>query len=47
MRATITKYSTSSMAPMSTIALNRIGSVNDTGVSCSSMFLNPLVGEFV
>jgi len=35
------------MAPMSTVALNRIGSVNDTGVSCSTMFLNAVAGEYV
>lgn len=47
MRSTITKYSTSSMAPMSTVSLNRIGSVNDTNISCSTMYLNAVAGEYV
>lgn len=47
MRATVTKFSTSSMAPMSTVALNRIGAVNDTGISCSAMVLNAVAGEYV
>jgi len=35
------------MAPMSTVALNRIGAVNDTGISCSAMVLNAVAGEYV
>jgi hypothetical protein len=48
MRSTITKYAVAfNMTPMSTVSLNRIGAVNNTGISCSSMFLNPFAGEFV
>lgn len=47
MRSTITKYSTASMAPMSTVALNRIGSVTEANIICSAINLNPVGGEFV
>jgi len=32
---------------MSTVSLNRIGSVNETGISCATMLLNAVAGEYV
>ncbi len=47
MRATITKYSTSQMTPMSTIQLNRIGSVTNVGITCLNLTLSVVAGEYI
>jgi hypothetical protein len=48
MRSTITKYAVAfNMTPMATVSLSAIGAVTTAGTACSSMFLNPLAGEFV
>ena len=47
MRSIVTRYSATQMQALSIISMNKIGSTDGTGISCSSFALDAVNGEYL
>jgi hypothetical protein len=47
MRSIVTRYGATEMKALSIISMNKIGTTDGTGISCSSMALDAVNGEYL
>lgn len=47
MRSIVTRYDADQMKALSIISMNKVGTVDGTGISCSSMALDAVNGEYI
>lgn len=47
MRSIVTRYKADTMEALNIISMNKIGSVDGTGMSCNSMALDAVNGEYL